>query len=75
MGDIITSEEFDRIYDRIIWLGKLRRELEIFKQPHRDFYLNKFLCENTYKVYYENQEYYIMSDAYYNSLDILNSPG
>jgi len=68
MGDIITTEEFDKIYNKIVWLHKLKEELNIFKKPHRDFLFNKFLCDNTYKVYYENEEYYIMSEAYFNSL-------
>jgi len=68
MGDIIDSHEFDRIYDRIVWLELLDKELSIFKQPHKDFVKNKFLCENTYKVYYENQEYYILTDAYFSQL-------
>jgi len=68
MGDIISAEEFDKIYNKIVWIDKLKEELNIFKADSRDFYFNKFLCENTYKVYYENQEYYIMTDAYFNSL-------
>ena len=68
MGDIIDSDQFDRIYDKILWLEILDEELSILKQPHKDFVKNKFLCENTYKVYYENQEYHILTDAYYNSL-------
>ena len=68
MGDIIDSDQFDRIYDKILWLEILDEELSILKQPHKDFVKNKFLYENTYKVYYENQEYHILTDAYYNSL-------
>lgn len=68
MGDIIRPEEFDRIYNKIVWIDKLKKELDIFKQPYKDFIFNKFLYENTYKIYYENEEYYIMTDAYFNSL-------
>ncbi len=68
MGDIINHEEFDRIYDKIVWLELLDKELDIFKQPHKDFIKNKFLCQNTYKIYYENQEYYILTDSYFTSL-------
>ena len=68
MGDIISPEEFDQIYNKIVWIDKLKKELDIFKQPYKDFLFNKFLCENTYKIYYENEEYYIMTDAYFNSL-------
>ena len=69
MSDIITSEEFDRIYDKIVWIELLDKELNIFKQPHKDFVKNRFLCENTYKIYYENQEYRIMTDAYFSQLE------
>ena len=65
MGDIINGEEFDIVYDKIVWLELLDKELDVFKQPHKDFVKNKFLCENTYKVYYEDQEYYILHDAYF----------
>jgi hypothetical protein len=68
MGDIISPEEFDKIYNKIVWIDKLKKELDIFKQPHRDFLFNKFLCDNTYKVYYENEEYYVLTDSYFNSL-------
>jgi len=60
MGDIITAEEFDNIYDRIIWLEKLMKEVN-----YNHFLYNKFLCDWSYKVYYENQEYYILNDAYF----------
>ncbi len=46
MGDIITPEEFDKIYNKIVWIDKLKEELNIFKTDCRDFYFNKFLCEN-----------------------------
>ena len=68
MGDIIDDIEFYKIYEKIVWLENLDKELDIFKQPLKDFVKNKFLCENTYKVYYENQEYIILTDAYYNQL-------
>ncbi len=68
MGDIITAEEFDRIFDRIVWIPVLKMQLEeIYKQPLLDFKINKFMCENTYKVYYQNQEYYIMTHDYVQS--------
>jgi len=61
MGDIITAEEFDRIFDRIVWLKLLKEQVN-----NVDFLYNKFLCDWTYKVYYESDEYYILTDAYYN---------
>ena len=60
MGDIITAEQFDEIYDRIIWLEKLMKEVN-----YNHFLFNKFLCDWSYKVYYENQEYYILTDAFF----------
>ena len=45
MGDIITPEEFDKIYNKIVWIDKLKKELNIFTQPHKDFYFNKFLLQ------------------------------
>jgi hypothetical protein len=66
MSDIITPEEFDRIFDRIVWIGALRQELRrIWGEDKLDFYFNKFMCDWTYKVYYENQEYYVLTDAYF----------
>lgn len=61
MGDIITAEEFDRIFDRIVWLKLLKEQVN-----NVDFLYNKFLCDWTYMVYYESDEYYILTDAYYN---------
>lgn len=60
MSEIITAEEFDRIFDRIVWLEVLRYQVN-----NCDFLFNKFLCDWTYKVYYDNQEYYILTDAYF----------
>ena len=65
MSEIINSEKFDEIYDKIVWIENLDKELNIFKQPLKDFVKNKFLCDNTYKVYYENQEYHILTDTFY----------
>ena len=71
MGDIITSEEFDRIFDRIVWISVLKKQLgEIYKQPLLDFKFNEFMCLNTYKVIYSEQEYYVMTHDYDQS-DIL----
>ena len=71
MGDIITSEEFDRIFDRIVWISVLKKQLgEIYKQPLLDFKFNEFMCLNTYKVIYSEQEYYVMTHDYVQS-DIL----
>ena len=69
MGDIITSEEFDRIFDRIVWISVLKKQLgEIYKQPLLDFKFNEFMCLNTYKVIYSEQEYYILNSEYLNLL-------
>mgnify|MGYP003652959854 CR=1 FL=1 len=68
MGDIINSKKFDELYNRIVWVELLDKELDIYKQPLKDFVKNKFLCKNTFIVYYENQEYRILTEAYYNQL-------
>lgn len=73
MGDIITPEYFDEIYDRICWIGKLKKELSFFKAPLNEFLFNKFICENTYKVFYEEEEYYILTDAYCSNIENTNS--
>jgi hypothetical protein len=65
MSEIINSKKFDEIYDKIVWIENLDKELNIFKEPLKNFVKNKFLCENTFKIYYENQEYHILTDAYY----------
>jgi len=65
MVDNINAEEFDRIFDRIVWIQVLKNQLsEIYKQPLLDFKFNEFMCLNTYKVIYSEQEYYILTHEY-----------
>ncbi len=68
MSDIITSEEFDRIFDRIIFPDKLRTDMFYMTEAMRNYYVEKFLKKNCYSVYYENEKYYVMIDAEYNEV-------
>ena len=63
---IIDNEEFDRIFDRIIYPEKLHLDMFYLSQAQRNFYVEKFLRENTYKVYFDNQSFYVMTDAFVN---------
>jgi len=63
MSDIIDAEEFDRIFDRIIFPEKLKTDMFYMSEEMRNHYVSKFLCENCYSVYYENEKYYVMIDA------------
>jgi hypothetical protein len=69
MSKIIEQEEFDRIYDKIIYKEKLERDMWYLTQAQRNYYVEKFLRENCYKVYYENQLFYILTDAYISQFD------
>ena len=64
MVHIITADEFDRIYDNIVWEKILKKELNIYKQPLKDYLFNKFIIKNTYRISYENNDYYVLTDAY-----------
>lgn len=64
MSEIIEPEEFDRIYERIIYPEKLEMSMLYLPSGQRKYYVEKFLKENCYKVYYENQLFYIMTDAF-----------
>lgn len=64
MSEIIEPEEFDRIYDRIIHPEKLAMSMLYLPQAKRNYFVEKFLKENCYKVYYENQLFYVMTDAF-----------
>ena len=64
MSDIIDAEEFDRIFDRIIHPEKLDMSMIYLTPSMRKFYVEKFLKENCYKVYYDNQLFYVLTDAY-----------
>lgn len=63
MSEIINGEEFDRIFDRIIHPEKLHSDMFYMSKEIRNMYVEKFLKENCYKVYYENQLFYILIDA------------
>jgi len=69
MSEIIEQEEFDRIYDRIIYKEKLEKDMWYLSQAQRNYYVEKFLKENCYKIYYENQLFYVMTDAYITQFD------
>ncbi len=64
MSEIINGKEFDRIFDRIIHPDKLRTDMFYMSEPMRNYYVEKFLKENCYKVYYDNQLFYILTDGY-----------
>jgi hypothetical protein len=66
MSEIIDSQEFDRIFDRIVYPEKLHLDMFYLSQAQRNFYVEKFLRENTYKVYFDNQLFYVMTDAFVN---------
>lgn len=63
---IIDNKEFDRIFDRIVHPEKLHLDMFYLSQAQRNFYVEKFLRENTYKVYFDNQLFYVMTDAFVN---------
>jgi hypothetical protein len=71
MSEIIKPEEFDKIFDKIIYPQKLRKEIsKLFVQRKADINnkVDIFLKENCYRVCYENQEFFVMTDTYYNNL-------
>ena len=63
MSRIIESEEFDRIFDSIVYPEKLEMSMLYLSPAQRQYYVTKFLKENCYKVYYDNQLFYIMTDG------------
>ena len=68
MGEIIDSEKFDEIFDRVIYEEKLFREFYNGNEADTNMLVEKYLNNNTYKVYYENQLFYILTDSYFNKL-------
>lgn len=64
MGDIITPEEFDKIFDRIVDPDKLKLNMLYMSEANSNMIIERFLSKNCYKVYYENQLFYILTDSY-----------
>lgn len=69
MSEIIDSEKFDEIFDKIVYPEKLIIDYYYMREADRNKKIEKFLSENTYKVYYENQLFYILTDSYLNNLN------
>ena len=67
MGDIITPEEFDKIFDRIVDPDKLKLNMLYMSEANSNMIIERFLSKNCYKVYYENQLFYILTDSYISS--------
>jgi hypothetical protein len=68
MSEIIDSKKFDEIFDKIVYPEKLIIDNYYMREVDRNEKIEKFLRENTYKVYYENQLFYVLTDSYfYNS--------
>jgi len=63
MSIIINDKEFDEIFDRIIYPEKVLMSMIHLKEADRNYLLCKFLSENCYEVYYENQKFYVLIDA------------
>ena len=66
---IINGEEFDRIFDKIIHPETLHKDVYWMSEANRNVYIENFLRENCYKVYYDNQLFYVLTDAYTNKLE------
>jgi len=66
MSEIINGEEFDRIFDRIIHPETLYKDVYYMNRVNRNIYVEQFLKENCYKVYYDNQLFYVLTDGYVN---------
>ena len=66
MSIIINDEEFDKIFDRIIYPEKILMSMIHLKEADRNYLLDKFLSENCYEVYYEDQKFYVLIDAFAN---------
>ena len=64
MSEIINSEKFDEIFDRVIYEEKLFREFYNGNEADTNMLVEKYLNNNTYKVYYENQLFYILTDNF-----------
>jgi hypothetical protein len=64
MSEIIDELEFDKIFDRIVYPEKLVSDMWYLSQAQRNLYLEKFLKNNCYKVYYDNDLYYVLTDAH-----------
>jgi hypothetical protein len=65
MSEIIDSEKFDEIFDKIVYPEKLILDNYYMREADRNRKIEKFLRENTYKVYYENQLFYVLTDSYF----------
>tara|TARA_B110000285_G_C14558234_1_gene352331 strand:+ start:66 stop:299 length:234 start_codon:yes stop_codon:yes gene_type:complete len=63
-SEIINSEKFDEIFDRVIYEEKLFREFYNGNEADTNMLVEKYLNNNTYKVYYENQLFYILTDSF-----------
>ncbi len=63
MSVIINDEEFDRIFDRIIYPEKILMSMVHLTEADRNYFLGKFLSENCYEVMYEDQLFYVLIDA------------
>ena len=62
MSIIINDKEFDEIFDRIIYPEKVLMSMAHLKEADRNYLLGKFLSENCYEVYYEDQKFYVLID-------------
>lgn len=71
MSDIINAEEFDKIFDRIIHPETLIKQVFYMSKANRNLFVENFLRENCYKVYYDNQLFYVLTDVGYSNFDIL----
>ena len=65
MSEIIDSEKFDEIFDKIVYPEKLILDNYYMRETDRNEKIEKFLRENTYRVYYENQLFYVLTDSYF----------
>ena len=66
---IVSGEEFDKIFDKIIHPETLYKDVYWMSEAIRNRYVENFLSENCYKVYYDNQLFYVLTDAYTNKLE------
>ena len=73
MSQIIDAEEFDKIFDRIVDPDKLHLNIFYMSKANRNMIIENFLSENCYKVYYENQLFYILTDSYMDSQEYVKS--
>ena len=64
MSEIIDVAEFDRIFDRIVHPEKLHMNMIYMPEAQRKYYAERFLKENCYTVQFDNQTFYILTDAF-----------